>query len=164
MLRDKNLIPLSHQHQHALALCVRIDRASPIPSAELEAWQSEIAQLFQSEIGAHFAAEEQVVFPAAQKFDDLKPLVAELISEHADLRAQFARAGAPGVSSTDVAVLAQGLAAHIRKEERQLFESMQGLMSREELATIGGNLDQALKNTAESCILPSEATRLRPAK
>ena len=30
MLRDKNLIPLSRQHQHALALCVRIDRASPV--------------------------------------------------------------------------------------------------------------------------------------
>ena len=27
MLRDNNLIPLSHQHQHALALCVQIDRA-----------------------------------------------------------------------------------------------------------------------------------------
>ena len=26
MLRDRNLIPLSHQHQHALALCVRLDR------------------------------------------------------------------------------------------------------------------------------------------
>ena len=26
MLRDRNLIPLSRQHQHALALCVRLDR------------------------------------------------------------------------------------------------------------------------------------------
>ena len=32
MLRDKSLIPLSHQHQRALALCVRIDRAQPIPT------------------------------------------------------------------------------------------------------------------------------------
>ena len=27
MLRDRNLIPLSHQYQHALALCVPIERA-----------------------------------------------------------------------------------------------------------------------------------------
>jgi len=40
MLRDKNLIPLSHQHQHALALCVRIERASPISADDLEAWQA----------------------------------------------------------------------------------------------------------------------------
>jgi hypothetical protein len=32
MLRDKGLIPLSRQHQHALALCVRIERASPTMS------------------------------------------------------------------------------------------------------------------------------------
>jgi hemerythrin-like domain-containing protein len=34
MLRDKSLIPLSRQHQHALALCVRIERASPIPETD----------------------------------------------------------------------------------------------------------------------------------
>ncbi len=45
MLRDKSLIPLSRQHQHVLALCVRIDRASPIGNADLAAWQAEIAQL-----------------------------------------------------------------------------------------------------------------------
>lgn len=164
MLRDKNLIPLSHQHQRALALCVRIDRASPITAAELEAWQSEMAQLFQSEIGTHFSAEEQFVFPAAAQFDELKALAAELISEHADLRTHFERAGRGNLSSNDIASLAQRLSAHIRKEERQLFERMQALMSREELAMIGGNLDEALKNAGETCVLPSEATRLRPAK
>lgn len=164
MLRDKNLIPLSHQHQRALALCVRIDRASPIAAADLEAWQSESAQLFQSEIAVHFAAEEQILFPAAAKFDELKSLVAELISEHGDLRKHFERACSGNLSSDDIANLAQRLSTHIRKEERQLFERMQGLMSREELAIIGGNLNEALKNAGESCILPSEATRLRPAK
>jgi iron-sulfur cluster repair protein YtfE (RIC family) len=164
MLRDKNLVPLSHQHQRALALCVRIDRASPIATADLEAWQSEIAQLFQSEIGAHFAAEEQIVFPAAAKFDELKALVAELISEHADLRTQFERAGFGSMLSNDVADLAQRLSAHIRKEERQLFESMQKLLSREELALLGDKLELALKNATRTCVLPSAATRLRPAK
>ena len=38
MLRDKCLIPLSRQHQHALALCVRIERASPVHKADLAAW------------------------------------------------------------------------------------------------------------------------------
>jgi len=54
MLRDPNLIPLSRQHQHALALCVRIDRASPVGDSGMAAWQSEIAQIFQSEIRVHF--------------------------------------------------------------------------------------------------------------
>jgi len=59
MLRDANLIPLSRQHQHALALCVRIDRALPVGDSDLAAWQSEITQQFQTEIGVHFAAEEK---------------------------------------------------------------------------------------------------------
>jgi hemerythrin-like domain-containing protein len=86
MLRDKNLIPLSHQHQRALALCVRIERASPIPDADLVAWQAEVAQLFQNEISVHFDAEERVLFPAARRFEELVPLVEELVNEHHELR------------------------------------------------------------------------------
>src|ERR1700726_4035969 len=92
MLRDKNLIPLSHQHQRALALCVRIDRASPIPAAGLPAWQSELAQIFQSEIAIHFAAEESVLFPAAVNFEELVALVNDLLADHTWLSEQFNRA------------------------------------------------------------------------
>src|SRR5581483_6173087 len=128
MLRDKSLIPLSHQHQHALALCVRIERASPIPAGDVAAWQKETAHIFQSEIQTHFAAEEQVVFPAAQKFEELQALVAELTSEHGELRDKFAAAMAESMAPQDIAALGQLLSAHIRKEERQLFERLQQLL------------------------------------
>jgi hemerythrin-like domain-containing protein len=164
MLRDKNLIPLSHQHQHALALCVRIDRASPVQDSDLVAWQTEISQLFQTEIDFHFAAEEQVLFPAAQRFKELHPLVNDLLADHAALREAFVRAEARDMSATDLAGLAQRLATHIRKEERQLFEHLQSLLTQEELAMLGRRLDEALKNAAQTCILPTETTRLRPAK
>ncbi len=58
MLRDKNLVPLSRQHQHALAMCVRIDRAS-LADLENQAWQVELQQIFEGEISVHFAAEEK---------------------------------------------------------------------------------------------------------
>jgi hemerythrin-like domain-containing protein len=164
MLRDRNLIPLSHQHQRALALCVRIDRASPIGKADLAAWQAEIAQHFQTEIRIHFAAEESVLFPAARKFPALCPLVEELLLDHFMLREGFAKAEAHAMSTTDVAAFAQQMSAHIRKEERQLFERLQELMSQEELGLVGQALDQALKDSAQACILPTETTRLRPAK
>ena len=124
MLRDKSLIPLSHQHQRALALCVRIDRASPIPVADLEAWQLEITQLFQQEIAIHFAAEEDVLFPAARKFAELAPLVEELLAEHMILRGDFSQAEARAMSTDGLLGFAQRLAAHIRKEERQLFQRL----------------------------------------
>jgi iron-sulfur cluster repair protein YtfE (RIC family) len=164
MLRDKNLIPLSHQHQHALALCVRIERASPVPDFNLPAWQEELSLLFHAEIGIHFAAEEAIVFPAARQFGELVPLVAELLEDHTWLRQLFSQAQQGKLSSGELSRLARRLSAHIRKEERQLFERMQALLSAEELFSLGQKLDEALKASDESCILPNEATRLRPAK
>jgi hemerythrin-like domain-containing protein len=164
MLRDKNLIPLSHQHQRALALCVRIDRASPIPDADLTAWQTEMTQLFQTEIAIHFAAEEQVLFPEANLFPELTPLVEDLLADHAALRNSFARAEDGKMSAKDLSAFAQQLSAHIRKEERQLFEGLQKLLTHEELARMGARLNQALKDAADVCVLPTEATKLRPAK
>jgi hemerythrin-like domain-containing protein len=156
MLRDKNLVPLSRQHQHALALCVRIDRASPIPEPDLAAWQAEIAQHFRAEIGVHFAAEERFVFPAAREFPELNLLVEELISEHAWLRERFAKAEAQGMSAGEIAEFAQGLSAHIRKEERQLFERLQELLGSEKLSVMGQELERVLREAEQACILPAK--------
>lgn len=153
MLRDKNLIPLSHQHQHALALCVRIDRASPIPDRDLAAWQSELGQIFQSEISIHFAAEESVLFPAAGLFGDLAPLIEDLLADHRWLREQFIRATAKNLTDVEMATLANRLSAHIRKEERQLFEGLQAQMSREQLNDLGKKLEDALKDATQACAL-----------
>jgi hemerythrin-like domain-containing protein len=164
MVRDKNLIPLSHQHQRALALCVRIERAAPIGEGDLEAWQAEIAQLYRSEITIHFAAEEQVVFPAARRFGELVPLIEELVVEHGELRKIFSLAEARRMLATDLPAFAARLSGHIRKEERVLFERMQGLMSRVELDEMGGRLAEAIQVGEQSCIVPTPATRLRAAK
>jgi hemerythrin-like domain-containing protein len=164
MLRDKSLIPLSHQHQRALALCVRIDRAHPILGKDLQAWQAEIEQHFAQEIRVHFSAEEQVLFPAARQLPELIPLVEDLIADHAALRKSFSQAEACRMSAESLHAFAQHLSAHIRKEERQLFERLQQSMSPEELTALGAELEAALKDTAQSCILPNQATKLRPKK
>jgi hypothetical protein len=56
------------------------------------------------------------------------------------------------------------MSGHIRKEERQLFERLQELMSPDELALLGRRLDEALKDAADTCLLPTDATGLRRAK
>jgi hemerythrin-like domain-containing protein len=164
VLRDRNLIPLSHQHRRALVLCVRIDRASPVGDADLATWQAEIAQHFQSEMRIHFAAEEGVLFPAARNFPALVPLVEELLLDHFMLRESFAKAEAHAMAAADVSAFAERMSAHIRKEERQLFERMQELMTQEQLALLGKDLEEALKDAAQICTTPTETTRLRPAE
>jgi hemerythrin-like domain-containing protein len=153
MLRDKNLIPLSRQHQHALALCVRIDRAVQYGKVNTDAWQEEIQQIVEQEIAIHFAAEEKELFPAAARFASLKDLVEELRAEHAILRDLFARASTRSLQTQELQSLAEKLARHIRKEERQLFEGMQKLMEPQELAALGAALDEALKTAAQACAL-----------
>lgn len=158
MLRNTNLIPLSHQHQHALALCVRIERASPVSDSDLDSWQAEVAQHVEHEIRIHFAAEEKVLFPVALKFPELQPLVDELLSEHATLRVDFAKAEARTMSAQDLLAFVQRLSAHIRKEERQLFEGVQERMSRQQLESLGSRLQEALEEARAACAL------LRPKK
>ena len=159
MLRDQSLVPLSRQHQHALALCVRIDRASPIPESDLGAWQSEIGQHFRAEIRIHFLAEEQFLFPVARNFAQLNSLVDDLLSDHEWLRERFAKAEAKNLSGTEISEFARRLSEHIRKEERQLFERLQELMSPEQIAEMGLALKDALKETEQICVVPSKRAR-----
>lgn len=154
MLRNKNLIPLSRQHQHALALCVRIERALPKDLVDLDAWQLEMQQQYQQEIDSHFAAEEKVLFPVARRFRELVSVVEELSDEHVRLREHFARAKERTLDRAELGAFAKLLSGHIRKEERQLFEAMQNLVEADELRRIGAALQQELALGSRACSLP----------
>jgi hemerythrin-like domain-containing protein len=138
MLRNKNLIPLSHQHQHALAFCVSIDRALANPAAmETGAIQQEITRLYETELARHFEAEERFLFPAAEQLEEMTNLVDELRIEHGLIRRGVKRAEARDLTASDIQVFAASLSAHIRKEERELFETVQQRLTPEELDRVG---------------------------
>ena len=162
MLRDRSLIPLSHQHQHALALCVRIDRAQPIAEAGLEAWQAEIEQIFDREIRVHFCAEERVVFPEACRFPELVSITKDLTADHESLRRSFFDAQERRLTAEGLAGFAQTLSTHIRKEERELFENLQRLMTSSELADLGSRLEVSLRDSVQVCSLIKESNPLKP--
>jgi hemerythrin-like domain-containing protein len=140
---------------------VRIDRAIQAGQVDVGAFQAEVRQIFEQEICTHFEAEEKVLFPAAEHFPELKVLVAELGTEHAVLRELFDLSRAGEFDRALLTKFAGMLSSHIRKEERQLFERVQGLLTNEELAVMGEGLQGALSNANQSCLLPNEATRLR---
>ncbi len=145
MLRDKSLVPLSHQHQHALALCVRMDRALRAPAdgkPDTAEWNREVSELFRNEIAYHFEAEQRVLFPEAQKYPELHVLVTELLEEHATMRRLFAEGEAGALDVPALLALTEALSSHIRKEERLLFERLQDLMPPERLESLGRALDR----------------------
>ena len=158
MLRDRNLIPLSHQHQHALALCVQIERGLQSQHPDPQHWQREIARLFESEIRYHFEAEEKVLFPFAQRAPSLRDLVDELRIEHVSLRQYAAGAAAGRLTVPELQLFSASLAAHVRKEERQLFEGMQLFFSAEELVRAGAELDSYFLHSG----MPGASCALRP--
>jgi hemerythrin-like domain-containing protein len=137
MLRDKSLVPFSHQHQHALALCVRIHRGIESGDTGLRHWQAEIRTAFETEIEAHFDAEEQILFPVGARFDQLRGLVAELAAEHIVLRSYSLAAMAMSLGRKDLIEFATILSNHVRKEEQDFFQSLQALLSPVELADVG---------------------------
>jgi len=170
MLRDKNLIPLSHQHQHALALCVRIERAFASGSMNTREWQDEITVLFDGEIRYHFESEQQVLFPAARNLPPqqaktapagdpgvgLDALVDELLIEHGLIRRYVERARKYDLIATDLQMFAATLSMHVRKEERQLFEEMQRQMGPEQMEALGEALDRYFEGSGmpgASCAL-----------
>jgi hemerythrin-like domain-containing protein len=144
MLRDANLAPLSRQHQHALALCVRIRRALAPPepakqmgSTDSALWCEEVARLFGGEIRHHFDAEEELLFPAAGAHAELATIVARLREQHGTLRAAASEAAAAKLDSAALLSFAELLSAHVRLEENELFEAMQRMFSVSELEEIG---------------------------
>jgi len=148
MLRDPSLVPLSHQHQHALALCVRIGKAfaEVHDTPDVHKWEQEIVRLFDEEIAHHFRAEEKFLFPPAAQHEELQQLVDGLMIEHTLIRRNVERARARQFTVTDLQVFTATLSEHIRKEERQLFEAMQLLLTRDELEAIGTAAQHYFRN------------------
>ena len=162
MLRDKSLVPLSHQHHDALFLCVRIERAHATADFDPAAWQAEIQHKFEESICGHFEAEEKILFPEAARFPELQALIRDLLRDHDTLRGYFSRAVAKTLDAEAMLSFADTLSTHIRKEERELFERCQQLMPAEQLSRLGVTLADALKHSPTTCALPTPATRLRP--
>src|SRR5712692_10405809 len=94
--RHDSLIPLSHQHQHALALAVIIRRRFGMKKDEA-AWREETAakvrKLYSAELTGHFEVEEEVLFPQMETYLGPLPLVTELRDDHQALRGLVTRVG-----------------------------------------------------------------------
>lgn len=139
MLRHPSLIPLSHQHQHGLALCVRIERglrdealretdAQADDSTKIRDLASRVSDMYDIELRNHFEVEEKILFPAILEKLGPMPLVDELVAEHRKIEKQVeATNSATGSADRRERLLefAAMLGAHIRREERELFEDIQ---------------------------------------
>jgi hemerythrin-like domain-containing protein len=135
MLRDRSLIPLSHQHHNALALCVLTSRSLGADTSETNVHKlaQRIIDRYEIEMRNHFELEEQVLFPHC-------PTAGDLIEEHRRMESMIA-----SLRTEPAAELIRSfitlLQTHVRKEESELFERAQRELPREKLDEIGEVLE-----------------------
>jgi len=148
MRRDPTLHPLSRQHQHGLALTVVIDRnLRGDPSPELTAGLArKVADAYELELKNHFDIEERILFPAIRRELGPTPLVEELEADHRRLEGLIARLSQASQTERPEALreFAAALSAHIRREERELFEDIQKRLPRGTLDQLGRDIDEAV--------------------
>ena len=149
MLRDPSLIPLSHQHQHGLALTVLIERGlrtDPSPD-NAEKLAAKVTSMADTELLGHFKVEETVLFPAVRESLDSSSIVVELVAQHREMETLIGRvAASSGVERVDLLQqFGKLLSRHIRIEERQLFQEIQAKLPAKELGQLGQEIDGAVK-------------------
>ncbi|MFB3923535.1 MAG: hemerythrin domain-containing protein [Terriglobia bacterium] len=144
--RHDSLIPLSHQHQHALALTVIIRRRFGIEKGE-QAWRDEqiekIQKAWTAELKGHFEVEEGLLFPEMERYLGKIRLVDELLRDHGSLRGLIRLIE----TSSDYALLdgfGALLESHVHKEERELFAEFEKKMPVAEALKLGREIEARL--------------------
>jgi iron-sulfur cluster repair protein YtfE (RIC family) len=145
--RHDSLIPLSHQHQHALALAVIIRRRFGIEKGQV-AWLDEMLtktqNAYRAELVGHFEVEEAILFPEMEKNLGKLDLVSELLDDHQKIHVIVKGLETdPALSGLDE--LSALLEAHVHKEERRLFAEFEARMPADEALKIGREIDSRLK-------------------
>jgi len=142
MLRDASLIPLSHQHHNALAMCVLIRRSLREDSspANVAGLARRAVDRYEVELVNHFEIEEQILFPAMENTLGPLPLVASLIAEHRLLESLIAQLrDVPGAALLER--LCALLTEHVRREENDLFQMAQARLTKSVLQELGAAIE-----------------------
>lgn len=123
MKRHPTLLQLSREHYSALKLARDARRAAESDAANaMTALAPRVVDLFATELEPHFRVEERGILVFLAQSGE-HALVARTLAEHAELR-RFARE----LSSPDAQTLlrfADLLTAHVRFEEREVFQAAQ---------------------------------------
>jgi quercetin dioxygenase-like cupin family protein len=130
MKRHPALVPLSHDHHHALVEARRLRRAAGTPESAAAA--GAFLRFFAEETVPHFREEEELLFPRVLDFEEARELLGKALLEHQRLHALTARlqqsVSAGGEIEDLMRELGELFEAHVRLEERRLFPLIERLL------------------------------------
>jgi hemerythrin-like domain-containing protein len=156
--RHPGLIPLSHEHREALGLAFRLHNPSPpgpvtamTPASTPQSRAVETLAFFERSLRPHFRAEEGVLFPFLETHlapgSPGRALLPELACDHgrlAELRDAVAAATDDTTLAGALTAFADLLEAHVRREERELFDLFPGDASREDVDAVAAAIREVL--------------------
>lgn len=130
--RHESLIPLTHDHHHALAQTRQLQAAAKVGGREL-LWQAQVfLTFFYDDTVTHFREEEEHVFPVAVADARATPLLNRVMVEHLQIHALATQleleVAAGRATARSAAELAGALESHIRLEERDLFPLLEEII------------------------------------
>lgn len=126
MRRAEALLELSREHHTALSIAQRSRRVLAAGAGEdIAATAEDAARRFAAELEPHFLEEERWLLPALAAAGEAA-LVARTLDEHRQLRQLAGRLDRRETET--LAAFAELLIAHVRFEERELFERAQAVI------------------------------------
>lgn len=125
MRRHEALIPLTHDHHHALVQVRRLRSAADGAEGARRAAAEGFLEFFHEDTIGHFRDEEEVVFPLVAGVAELREPVDRALAEHVAINVLVRRLagetndGAPQAGT--LREIAGTLERHVRFEEKELF-------------------------------------------
>jgi len=146
--RHEALVPLSHDHQKALALAFRLHHPAPpgpvtptTPASTPASRREETLSFFRDHLLPHFVIEEEVLFPVLRVAYPPRTaesaLIGVLLVEHGrmiELRDAIAAASTDEDIACALTEFADLLEGHVRREERELFARFPGALEPDAIA------------------------------
>ncbi len=151
MKRHKSLQSLSQEHHHGLMLAQLIKSGSPeykgLPNT-VEGKVQHTIKFFEENLVPHFNKEEKILFTISKnKNAEIDRLINELIFQHKAIYSlvdKLRKSSEPEIELNELGML---LESHIRKEERELFQGIQNVLSESEME----KLEKDLGESSTSC-------------
>lgn len=142
MKRDPALVWLSRDHHQALAVALRLRRATAETASEA---RTDALRFWSTAGRAHFRLEEEVLLPAfACHGDAHHPLVARALCDHVAIRQRMD--SLEHDRSPELACLhelGKILSEHVRLEERELFALIEHTLPDTDLAAVARALQHS---------------------
>ena len=151
MKRHSAIIPLSHDHHHALILAQALKKNAPktgLGSKSPEEKVKAAVNSYNTELVPHFNHEEVLLFPLALgKDEELDKMINDIIEEHDKIRNTIETLS-EGDLEENLDAFGKLLENHVRTEERKLFPKIEEVVGEEGLNVLDGQII-AVKDSCE---------------